>query len=126
MLTRAKKLAAFVIFTAIIILSVPLYIYSNTLNIEAAPGLSRDLVHETNGQPCGTAYFKCCGVEKYGKMALLYDVWELPNAFGSHRTIIHYDADNQVITKENAFQWFYEPTLYGLGRDSESCLQYLL
>jgi hypothetical protein len=57
------------------------------------------------------------------KMVLFYDVWELSNIFGSYQTIVYYD---KVVTKEKIFQWFYEPALYGLGRDSNSCLPYLL
>jgi quinol monooxygenase YgiN len=125
MLIRSKITAVVVFFVVTIILAVLLYINSHTLDIEASPELSRELVHKINGQPCGTAYFKCCDVEKDGKTALVSDVWESPNALGSYRTSVYYDADNKVITKVNTFQWFYEPTLYGFRRDSDSCLQYL-
>lgn len=126
MLMRSKKSIVFVFFAAIIILSVLLYLNFHTLDIEASPELNRELVLKINGQPCGTAYFKCCGVEKDGKMASFYDVWELPNVFGNYRTTVYYDEYDKVVTSESRFQWSYEPALYGFSRDSDSCLQNLL
>jgi hypothetical protein len=123
MLLRTNKLAAFMLFVAIMMLPVLLYINYHRPDIEASPEQSRELVHEINGPPCGTAHFKCCGVEKDGKMALFFDVWESPNVFGSYRSYVYYDIQNRVVAKENTFQWIYEPSLYGLSRVPNTCLQ---
>jgi hypothetical protein len=106
-------------------LSVLLYLKFKALHIETSPELDRELVHKINGPPCGTAFIKCCEVEKDGKTALLFDVWESPNVFGSYRTTVYFDINDNVVTTESNFQWFYEPALYGLSKDPDSCLQIL-
>lgn len=86
---------------------------------------SRDNIHEVYGKPCGTGYFKCCGIELGDKKALLSDIWEQSHPLGNYRTHVYFDKDDQAIKSEMRFQWFYEPTLYGFQRDAGSCQQYM-
>jgi hypothetical protein len=63
---RSKKLTVLLFFAEIMILSLLLYLNIYALEIKTSPELNHKLIHKKNGLPCGTAYFKCRGVEKNG------------------------------------------------------------
>jgi len=123
---KPRKVITFIFLPiTMFFLFILLYFYFHKLNIEAPSELSREEVLKINGEPCGTAYYKCCGREVDGEQAQFYDVWESPNIFGSYRASVYYNENKKVISKETKFQWFYEAELKGLKRDANSCMQHL-
>lgn len=91
--------------------------------IDVKPNDSRNHVHEVYGSPCGTYYFKCCGLEIGDKMAVSSDIWAQPFFLGQYRTEVYFDEDDKAVESKMGFQWFYEPTLYGFEQRANSCEQ---
>lgn len=101
------------------------YLTFSRASISVTGGDNRDHVHKINGKPCGTEFYKGRGMEIGEKWALYGDIWERSHFFGQYRTTIYFDEYEKAIKSETKFQWFFEPALYGLKRDPDSCLQYL-
>jgi len=92
-------------------------------HISIASGLSVSQLHQQLGQPCGAAYFKCCGIEVEGGMASHEEVWEDDYWLGKIRTHVYIDSQEQVLSAKKEFQWYFEPAMRGYVIHEGSCLQ---
>lgn len=125
--SKVSKKSRFLMTTGGLLLCFFIYAYLSFPRpyISVAEGDFRQNVHEINGEPCGTEFYKGRGMEIGGKWALYGDIWERSHFLGKYRTTIYFDEYQEAVKHESKFQWFFEPALYGFRRDPDSCLQYL-
>lgn len=124
--TRSKKKRFFFLLSVLLLCFLTYaYLAFPRAHISVTEGDNRDHIHETFGKPCGTEFYKGRGLEIGEKWAAYGDIWERSHFLGQYRTTIYFDEHEKAIKSETKFQWFFEPTLYGFRRDSDSCLQYI-
>jgi len=97
-----------------------LYIMSQ-IEINAGAGLGD--IQKERGEPCGEAYFKCCGIEIDGGMATEEAIWEDDYGLGKIRLHVYFDEDSKVVTTKKEFQWFFDSFFHKYVTRPGSCLQ---
>lgn len=122
---KKKNKILFCIAALLLCLTVYLYLTIPGAYIHVKPNDSRNHIHKIYGKPCGTYFYKCCGIEIGDKFALSSDIWKRSHFLGEYRTMVYFDKYDRVIESKMGFQWFYEPILYGFEQDADSCEQYM-
>jgi len=85
-------------------------------------GEYRTSLHDKYGPPCGAIQYKCCCCKEDDPSHA--DQWENSILIGRYITYVQYKKNEEVLSVQHKFEWFFEPWFSKYKRSEENCIPY--